>query len=149
MSSPDVVVAGCAEERLNGLYRPEPGAQQTAGRSRPHRQLNGTGTLEFGPAPVSGHPEHVTDWAFSIGQTQCWLLTERCSVECFYSCDSSSPTPPPSDWEVSDNCVGKAPPPSLTLVERAPVRGAGPMSHRELRGRMPRSEAQQAEARLS
>ena len=76
------VVSGAQRTELNGKYCPDSSApRQGRGWTRPHRQIDGPGTLEY-------HEERH------------WFLTERYGRMLFKS-DSTSLEPPASAWERS------------------------------------------------
>lgn len=80
-------VVTCGESRLSGTYWPDPGAtQHDDSWSRPYRQRDGPGTLEF-----------FSDWGGS------WHLTESYGGPAgkFYVAKvTQSSTPPLAGWEV-------------------------------------------------
>ena len=47
MSVAGFVVSGCGTEKLNGNYWPDSEAKQKMGMSRPFRQEDGDGTIEY------------------------------------------------------------------------------------------------------
>ena len=93
------IVSGCGEERFNGVYKPDPGAKQGEGCSRPFRQERGPGTIEYWSQ--AGYPV--------------WHLSERYGADndgaTYYYCESTSTTPPLFGWEVGG---GQEPAPSLS-----------------------------------
>ena len=107
--SPGVVVSGLSGTgrfgndmaQYNGAYRPDPGAKQQAGFSCPHKNEHGKGTIE-------------RRWD---GQ---WYLNEDYSGRGYFYCESDSPTPPLTGWEVTS--YGTEPPPSLSRTTRVQAR---------------------------
>ena len=81
----DFVVSGCGMPQFNGTYRPQPGAKQRAGFSRPYGQVGGSGTIEY----TSGFG---------------WYLNEGYGRP-YYLCDSTSSTPPLTGWQVNPGLV--------------------------------------------
>lgn len=92
------VVRGCATAKLNGTYWPDKGAAQRDGWSRPYLQEGGEGTLEF-----------------RSGGT--WYLSERYEFPTYYYCNSTSPSPPLTDWR-ANSPYANAPAPSLVPTTR-------------------------------
>jgi hypothetical protein len=85
----DFVVSGCGMPQFNGTYRPQPGAKQRDGFSRPFRKEGGSGTIEY--------------------HFRSWYLTEGYAGLENYYCNSTSSTPPLTGWEVGYRCTAPAP----------------------------------------
>jgi hypothetical protein len=76
------------------MYRPQPGAKQRDGFSRPYGQVGGSGTIEY-------HSDSGR-----------WHLNEGYAGRTYYYCKSTSSTPPLTGWKVCPH--GTAPAPSLS-----------------------------------
>ena len=100
----DFVVSGCGMPQFNGTYRPQPGAKQRDGWSRPYGQVGGSGTIEYYSGGV-------------------WWLTEGYASNTHYRCVSTSSTPPLTEWYVVGR--GTAPAPSLSPATPAAQKAEG------------------------